>query len=182
VAKSTPDGQWVLLAYRLPRVPSTPRSTIWRKLKRLGVAQITDGLVALPADARTREALDWIADEVLEYGGEAMVWLGQPADTRSRASVRDRMSAAVAAEYLAVTAEVAAAVAAEYLAVTAEVAAARNADPAVRRRIAARLRRELQRIDARDFFRPAVRDTARQAVDDILTTSATSTRTTRARS
>jgi hypothetical protein len=47
-------GQWVLLSYRLPREPSTPRITIWRKLKRLGVAQISDGLVALPADARTR--------------------------------------------------------------------------------------------------------------------------------
>ena len=30
---------WVLLAYRLPRVPSTPRSAVWRKLKRLGVAE-----------------------------------------------------------------------------------------------------------------------------------------------
>lgn len=49
-------GTWVLLSYRLPREPSTPRITIWRKLKRLGVAQISDGLVALPADARTRRA------------------------------------------------------------------------------------------------------------------------------
>ena len=48
-------GQWVLLSYRLPREPSTPRITIWRKLKRLGVAQISDGLVALPADARAAE-------------------------------------------------------------------------------------------------------------------------------
>jgi len=49
-------GQWVLLSYRLPREPSTPRINIWRKLKRLGVVLISDGLVALPADARTREA------------------------------------------------------------------------------------------------------------------------------
>src|SRR5258706_706677 len=83
MAKAGPDGEWVLLAYRLPRVPSTPRSTIWRKLKRLGVAQISDGLVALPADARTREALEWIAEDVLEYDGEATGWLGPPADTRS---------------------------------------------------------------------------------------------------
>ena len=44
--------EWVLLAYRIPREPSTPRITVWRKLKRLGVAQIVDGLVALPLDAR----------------------------------------------------------------------------------------------------------------------------------
>ena len=58
------DEDWVLLAYRLPSVPSPPRSQVWRKLKRLGVAQLGDGLVALPADARTTEALEWIA----EYG------------------------------------------------------------------------------------------------------------------
>ena len=64
-------GQWVLLCYRLPREPSTPRIAVWRKLKRLGVAQLGDGLVALPADARTREQLDWVADEVTEAGGTA---------------------------------------------------------------------------------------------------------------
>ena len=72
---------WVLLAYRLPRVPSTPRSAVWRKLKRLGVAQLGDGLVALPADPRTREQLEWIAEEVTDHGGEATLWLGRPLDT-----------------------------------------------------------------------------------------------------
>ena len=43
--------QWVLLCYRLPREPSTPRIAVWRKLKRLGVAQLGDGLVALPSTA-----------------------------------------------------------------------------------------------------------------------------------
>ena len=51
------------------REPSTPRITVWRKLKRLGVAQIVDGLVALPLDARTKEQLEWIGDEILEAGG-----------------------------------------------------------------------------------------------------------------
>src|SRR5213078_4943551 len=71
-------GEWVLLCYRLPREPSTPRIAVWRKLKRLGVAQLTDGLVALPADARTREQLEWIAEEIIEAGGEASTWLAHP--------------------------------------------------------------------------------------------------------
>src|SRR3954452_8021333 len=100
-----PMDEWVLLAYRLPREPSTPRSTVWRKLKRLGVAQLGDGLVAVPADARTREALEWIAEEGLENHGEAMLWLGRPADEAGRAAIRERMTAAVAAEYEAVRAE-----------------------------------------------------------------------------
>ena len=40
---------WVLPVYRLPRVPSTPRSAVWRKLKRLGVGWLGGGLVALPS-------------------------------------------------------------------------------------------------------------------------------------
>jgi hypothetical protein len=143
---------WVLLAYRLPREPSTPRSTIWRKLKRLGVAQLGDGLVALPADARTREALEWIAEEVLEHHGEATVWLGRPADAAARAAIRERMTNAVAAEYDAVT---------------TEVTASHDSDAATRRRVAARLRRELHRIQARDFFQPPQHAAAVRAVDDL---------------
>jgi hypothetical protein len=154
----TPGDQWVLLAYRLPRQPSTPRSNVWRKLKRLGAAQLGDGLVALPADARTREALEWIAEEVTDHGGEAMVWHGQPADSADRTALIDRMTAAVAADYDAVT---------------AEATAIGDADPATRRRVAARLRRELHRINARDFFPPPQRELATRAVAEIVAESHT---------
>jgi hypothetical protein len=143
---------WVLLAYRLPRVPSTPRSAVWRKLKRLGVAQLGDGLVALPADARTREQLEWVAEEVADHGGEATLWLGRPLDTKGIAVVVSRMTAAVAAEYDVVA---------------AEAAAMRAADAVARRRAVARLRRELHRISGRDFFTCPQREAARRAVEHL---------------
>ena len=65
------SSDWVLLAYRLPREPSTPRIALWRALRRLGAAQLTDGVVALPEDSRTREQIEWLADGVIEAGGEA---------------------------------------------------------------------------------------------------------------
>lgn len=110
---SRPDsprtGTWVLLSYRLPREPSTPRITIWRKLKRLGVAQISDGLVALLADARTREHLEWLAEEITEAHGSATVWLAQPASAGSEQELATSMAAARAAEYAKVIAEATAA-------------------------------------------------------------------------
>src|SRR5438067_8227554 len=93
------SGQWVLLAYRLPREPSTPRIAVWRKLKRLGVAQLLDGLVALPLDSRNREQLEWLADEVGEAGGEATIWVAGLASKRQERQLVVRMREAVAADY-----------------------------------------------------------------------------------
>src|SRR3954451_19243529 len=98
-------GQWVLLAYRLPREPSTPRIAVWRRLERLGVAQFCDGLVALPADARTREQLEWIAEQIVESGGTAGVWLARPGTLRQERDLAAVMAAARTAEYAAVLAE-----------------------------------------------------------------------------
>ena len=56
---------------------------------------------------------------------------------------------------------------------TAEATATRDADPATRRRVAARLRRELHRINARDFFPPPQREQATRAVDDLAAETVT---------
>jgi hypothetical protein len=117
------------------------------------VAWLGDGLVALPADARTREQLDWVAEEVTDHGGEATVWLGRPTDNAAASLIAGRMSAAVAVEYDAVA---------------AEAAAARGmADPAARRRALIRLRRQLHRVQSRDFFPPPQREAAQRAVEDL---------------
>ena len=154
VAASQPGrpSEWVLLSYRIPREPSTPRITIWRKLKRLGVAQISDGLVALPADARTREHLDWIADEILDAGGSASIWIAHPG---TAATERDLASAMAAAR------------AAEYTKVTAEANASADRDETARFSLARRLRAELRRIHRRDYFPPTERDQANAAVNAL---------------
>jgi hypothetical protein len=143
---------WVLLAYRMPREPSTPRIAVWRKLRRLGVVQLVDGLVALPADARTKEQLEWLAEEVLEAGGEATVWVGRPGSTADERRLASRMTAAVAEEYRNVLAD------------AKEVA---RGEGGARRRTVARLQRELQRIGRRDFFPPPERDGAHAAVRQL---------------
>ena len=144
--------RWVMLVYRLPRTPSTPRITLWRKLRRLGVAQVVDGVVALPLDSRNREQLEWLADEVVEAGGEATIWVSE-----TSTAAQERALAAAMAERIA----------AEYRAIIGDAAGALDGSEVERRRTLARLRRGLRRIGARDYFPPPERDQARGAVERL---------------
>ncbi len=138
----------MLLSYRLPREPSTPRITVWRRLERLGVARLGDGLVGLPADARTREHFDWVAEEVAEAGGTSTVWLAAPTSGQQERAIAQAMQDARASEYAAVVEQ-------------AQAASAGAEDPSRAQR---RLRAELRRIERRDYFPPPERDEARTAV------------------
>ena len=140
--------QWVLLAYRLPREPSTPRISVWRQLRRLGVAQLSDGLVAVPLDARTREQLEWLAAAVVEHGGEATLWLGQPGTSGQERALISRMKRSIDDEY-------------ELLEREARAAAE---DRAAGKRVLPRLRRELRRIGLRDYFPGPARRRAEAAI------------------
>jgi hypothetical protein len=149
------SGEWVLLSYRLPREPSTPRTAVWRRLKRLGVAQISDGLVALPAGPRSREQLEWVREEVIDAGGTAAIWLARPATRGQEELLAAAMTAARAAEYQAV------------IALASQAAA--NADPAERATALRRLRNELRGIRRRDYFPAADHDRAEAAVEELAT-------------
>jgi len=143
-----PVQGWVLLSYRMPREPSTPRIAVWRKLKDLGVVQIGDGLVALPHDARTKEHLEWVAARVLEADGDAIVWIATPAGRRhSRALAREMNEARDS----------------EYDELIDEIGAANEAGP----RSIARWRRQWRKIDRRDYFRAGRRDQARLAIAEL---------------
>lgn len=150
---SSKRNSWVLLAYRVPREPSTPRSALWRKLRRLGAAQVIDGLAALPLDARNREQLEWLADEVAEAGGEATVWVGELGSPAQERELAARMAETVAADYRTLL---------------GQATAARDQPPGQRRRTLARLRRELRRIRARDYFPPPERELAQRTLDELV--------------
>jgi len=143
----------VLLAYRLPREPSTPRSALWRKLRRLGAAQVLDGLAALPLDVRNREQLEWLADEVVEASGEATIWVGELGSAAQERELAARMAEAGAGDYCALI---------------EEAIAARDLPEGQRRRTLGRLRRELRRIRARDYFPPQERELAQQALEELV--------------
>lgn len=145
-------AEWVLLCYRVPREPSTPRIAVWRTLKRLGVAQVGDGVVALPADARTREQLEWVADDVERAGGSAVLWIARPSSIDQERRLAAGMAAARSEEYGAVR---------------ERAAAALGESPPQAAGALRRLRAEMRRIERRDHFPPVERDRARGALHEL---------------
>ncbi|HYR62292.1 MAG TPA: Chromate resistance protein ChrB [Actinomycetota bacterium] len=145
-------ARWVLLAYQMPREPSTPRVSIWRKLRRLGVAQLMDGLVALPLSARNHERLEWLAEEIREASGEAAIWLAQTSSLDQERTLVSQLQETVAEEY-------------RHVATAAREA--EDSEPATRRRALMRLRRDLQLIRERDYFPTQVREAAVSAVEQL---------------
>lgn len=145
-------GEWVLLCYRVPREPSTPRIAVWRRLKALGVAQVGDGVAALPADARSREQLGWVAEQVEQAGGSSLLWTAVPTTTEQERVLAEQMRDARAAEYAAVR--------------DAAGSAPRgdSGDSGGAGVLLRRLRAELRRIERRDWFPPPERAAARAAV------------------
>lgn len=144
--------EWVLLAYRMPREPSGPRVTVWRKLRALGVVQLVDGLVALPASSQNRERFDWLADEVLDAGGEAWTFAATPGSKIQQRALAARLTEVAGDEYRALLEE-------------AEAMLASSDRP--HRRKLNRLRRELRRLEERDPFSAKDSAKARRALERL---------------
>lgn len=145
-------GEWVLLCYRIPREPSTPRIAVWRRLRALGVAQVGDGVAALPMDSRSREQLEWVAEQVEQAGGSSLLWTAVPASAEQERVLAEQMRNARSAEYEAVCD-------------AAEAAGRGDGDgPGDAGAVLRRLRADLRRIERRDWFPPPQRAAARIAV------------------
>jgi hypothetical protein len=149
---------WVAMSYRLPREPSRPRLAAWRRLKRLGATLLHDAVWLLPSDAKTREAFEWLAEEIEEQGGTAFVWEATSLGTEQDQVIVARFRAAADERYAAI-AESAAAL--RRLATRPRVRGGRL-DHA--RRQLAGLERALRLEARRDHFRAPGRREAEEAL------------------
>src|SRR5512136_282876 len=65
---------WVVFSYSLPtKAVSSPRVTLWRRLRRLGAISPAGGVQVLPARDECIEAFQWLAQEIRQAHGEAVV-------------------------------------------------------------------------------------------------------------
>ena len=96
---NNPVPKWVVLTWRLPSGSSTPRVTTWRTLQRMGAALLTPGAAAVPYTEDLLEQTEWLAQRIVESGGEA--WVLPVSDLRERdeAEIRARVRSARDQEY-----------------------------------------------------------------------------------
>jgi hypothetical protein len=99
VNADSPAKSWLLLVYRIRREPTAGRVFVWRKLKQLGAVLLQDAVWVLPHTSRTLEQLQWLAAEISELGGEALLWEADALYATDLDALRRRFTAPVDAEY-----------------------------------------------------------------------------------
>ncbi|HEX2134382.1 MAG TPA: chromate resistance protein ChrB domain-containing protein [Microvirga sp.] len=90
---------WLLLAHQLPAKPAYLRVKIWRRLQALGAVALKNGLYALPMREQAREDLEWLRREIVDGGGEAVVFEARFVSGLSDREVQDLFRAAREADY-----------------------------------------------------------------------------------
>lgn len=90
---------WLLLVYRIPREPTAGRVFVWRKLKQLGAIALQDAVWVLPQSPRTQEQFHWLAAEVTELKGEAMLWEAEQLYATNTETLRRQFTEPVETEY-----------------------------------------------------------------------------------
>ncbi len=134
-------SMWVVLVYKIPREPAAGRVYVWRKLKRLGALLLHDAVWLLPATPWTREQFQWLAVEIRELGGEALVWESRMVLPGQDEALVQQFVAEVDEAYRAV------------------LAALQQADADL-----AALARQYQQVQARDYFQSPLGQQVRVAV------------------
>lgn len=96
--------RWLLLVYRIPRQPTASRVFVWRKLKQLGAVAMQDAVWVLPDTPRTLEQFQWLAAEITELKGEAVLWQADQIYATSEQALVEKFQEPVIVEYEAILA------------------------------------------------------------------------------
>jgi len=171
------DPKWLMLIHQLPAKPAYARVKVWRRLQALGAVTVKGSVYALPANPETREDFAWLAKEIVESDGEALVCEATLVEGLSNAELQALFDAARDEDYAKIAAE----------AREAGLRLSNETPDNVLAEItgqAARLRKQLDAIVAIDFFGAEGRATAEGLVsgleaalkqgDEIVTDSKTS--------
>jgi hypothetical protein len=152
--------KWLFLLHQLPAKPAYARVKVWRRLQSLGAVTVKNAVYALPDNSETREDFAWLAKEIAESGGEALVCEAELVEGLTDEALRATFVGARNEDYERIATE------AQTLAqrLDDETSDAVAADVAAQ---AVRLRRQLLETRAIDFFAANGRAAADRAVANL---------------
>jgi len=148
---------WLLLIHQLPAKPAYARVKVWRRVQALGAVIVKNAVYALPSSEETQEDFAWLAREIVELGGEALVCEAELVEGLDDAELRGMFVAARNEAYGRLAAE------ADALAtrLAGEASEAQRGDVASQ---TARLRKQLSEVAAIDFFEADGREAAERRI------------------
>src|SRR5260221_2329533 len=69
--------RWLLFAFQLPTHPSNARVKTWRRLQQIGAVPTRNSVYVLPNTEQCREDFEWIRNEIVALGGDAIVFAAE---------------------------------------------------------------------------------------------------------
>jgi hypothetical protein len=99
--------KWLVFSYSLPsKSRSSPRVTLWRRLRRFGAISVKTGVYILPTRDECVEAFQWLAQEVKQAAGEALVLYVEQFEGLSDRQIIELFRQARQQEYLEIDAQI----------------------------------------------------------------------------
>ena len=92
-------SNWLLISYRVPTQPSALRVASWRALKQMGAVSLGPGLYALPNTPEFVDGLKRLSERIAEGGGSAVKFSAAPLTNGDKASLSALFAAARTDEF-----------------------------------------------------------------------------------
>jgi hypothetical protein len=102
-----PGRHWLCLLFFLPTKRAHARVQAWRRLQRVGAVLLKNSAYVLPSSPESREDFEWIKQEIVSSGGQAMVLRATAPDAPTEDEIIAAFRAARSRDFEALTADAA---------------------------------------------------------------------------
>ena len=91
--------KWLLFCPQLPATPSSPRVTVWRRMRSAGAAGLDNGIWVLPQNQENEKLILEMETYVGSQKGECKLFVAETLDKKTEETILERFSQDRAAEY-----------------------------------------------------------------------------------